>query len=330
MIESRSVSEWLQECHTPIVLTHRRPDGDALGATAALHRYLTSLGKKPQTALFDPVPARYDWLADAVPWLDWETSRDVLAHNCDAVIIADTCSLNQLESALEFLRQAPRILVIDHHQTYDDIGTRPGDLRVFDDTAAATCLMVHELLRDLGATVDETTAQALFAGIATDCGWFRFSNTDARVLEAAAALVSLGVAPHRLYSLIHEREHPARLRLAARMLDRMQLHADGRLAVLSLRPADFEATGADRTMTDDLVNEPGKLAGVVATIMFTEEEDGTIRANFRSKHTLDVADLATRYGGGGHARAAGARLHGAWDATLPRVIEEAAQGLGSA
>jgi len=102
----------------------------------------------------------------------------------------------------------------------------------------------------------------------------------------------------------------------------MELHADGRLAVLFLRPADFEATGADDTMTEDLVNEPSRLGGVEATLLFTQEADDLVRVNFRSKSTLDVSELARRFGGGGHARAAGARLMGAWERNVPRVIAE--------
>ena len=106
------------------------------------------------------------------------------------------------------------------------------------------------------------------------------------------------------------------------MLGKLELKADGKLAVLYLRGADLEAAGADDTMTSDLVNEATRLADTEATLLFTEESDGTVRVNFRSKRELDVSALATRFGGGGHARAAGARLRGAWDAVVPRVITE--------
>jgi phosphoesterase RecJ-like protein len=114
------------------------------------------------------------------------------------------------------------------------------------------------------------------------------------------------------------------------MLATLALHAGGKLAVMSLRRTDFEATGADRTMTEDLVNEAGRLAGLEATILFTEELDGRVRVNFRSKSTLDVAALARRFGGGGHARAAGARPAGPWDEVVPRVVAETTAALDAA
>jgi phosphoesterase RecJ-like protein len=94
-----------------------------------------------------------------------------------------------------------------------------------------------------------------------------------------------------------------------------------------LRRADFEATGADSSMTENLVNEATRLGSTEATLLFTEEPNGIVRVNFRSKRQLDVAALARRFGGGGHARAAGARLRGDWDHVVPHVITETMEAL---
>ena len=96
---------------------------------------------------------------------------------------------------------------------------------------------------------------------------------------------------------------------------------------MRLRRDDFTAAGADRRLTEDLVNEAGRMAGIEAILLFTEEPDGKVRVNFRSKERLDVAALAQRFGGGGHARAAGARPPGAWDEVVARVIAETERGL---
>ena len=231
--------------------------------------------------------------------------REIVTADCDSVVLLDTCALAQLEPIAGFLCGAPRMLVIDHHATHDPIGTRDGDLRLFDETACATCQIVAEWIRSRGLGYDEPLATALFTGIATDCGWFRFSNTDARTMRMAADLVEAGADVSRIYAAIYQREPPSKLRLIAHMLDHLELWADGKLAVMSLRPADFEQTGADFSMTSDLVNEAGRLASTEATILFTEEPDNTIRVNFRSKQTLDVSEIARRFGGGGHVRGRG-------------------------
>ncbi|RMF70803.1 MAG: hypothetical protein D6744_18900, partial [Planctomycetota bacterium] len=232
------------------------------------------------------------------------------------------CAASQLEPIGPFLAQAPRTLVIDHHATRDPIGTREGDLRYFDESAGATALIVFEWLRACGAEIDRELATALYVGIATDSGWFRFSNTDVRMMQAATDLVGLGVDPNAVYNAIYQQDSHAKLRLIARMLENLEVLGDGKLAVMQLRPEDFRATGADDSMTADLINEATRLAGTEATLMITQESDDIIRVNFRSKSSLDVSQLARRFGGGGHARAAGARLHGKWDYVVPRVIDE--------
>jgi phosphoesterase RecJ-like protein len=320
----------LEDCRRPLLVTHRRPDGDAIGALAAMTLALRELGLDPQPTLLEPLPPRYELLRQAVRWHRWDQERDALIAQSDAVVIVDTCAWSQLEELADYLPRAPRTLVIDHHPTPDPIATRPGDLRVLDQTAGAVCLLVTEWLRAIGLRLNTQMATALLTGLGTDCGWFRYSNTDARVLRTAAELVEAGAPADRIYRIIYEQAPPARLRLIGRMLGSLELHADGRLAVMTLRQADFQAADADHTMTEDLVNEGGRLAGVEAVLLFTEEADGRVRVNFRSKQVLDVSELAGRFGGGGHVRAAGARPSGTWDEVLPRVIAATLAALGTA
>ncbi|MFO0837043.1 MAG: bifunctional oligoribonuclease/PAP phosphatase NrnA [Phycisphaerae bacterium] len=325
--EIDAVNAWLEQSQRPLLLSHRRPDGDALGALTAMSLALTRMGREPTVGLFDALPERFARLRSGAKWRLWDDSRELLAQHADSVVILDTCSLSQLEPALDYLRSAPRMLILDHHATRDPLGERAGDLRVFDESAAAACLIVAEWLWASGFQCDAPIAEALFIGIATDCGWFRYSNTDARTLRAAARLVECGVNPAELHRELYQQDPEAKLRLIARMLSSMELHANGRLAVLKLRQSDFAASGADGSMTEDLVNEAGRLAKTEATALFTEEAETLVRANFRSKQWLDVAELARRYGGGGHSRAAGARLRGAFDTVVPRIVAEIAEVL---
>lgn len=312
------------------MLTHRRPDGDALGAVAGVALAIKQLGAEPTCMLFErPFSPRYPFLESAVAWQFWTDGGPEAAQRCDAVIIVDTCSWSQLEPAAEFLRTAPRTLVIDHHPTRDAIATRPEDLRFCDPSASATCLLVAEWLQATGLKLTPAIADALFAGLATDCGWFRFSNTDARTLRTAAALCEAGAAPNALYRPIYERDPAAKLRLIGRMLLSLELHAGGLIAVMKLRQRDFAETAADRAMTEDLVNEAGRLADIEAMLLFTEEDRGVVRVNLRSKSRLDVSQLAARFGGGGHARAAGARVTGTMDDVVARVLQAATTALGS-
>lgn len=316
---------WLGEYHRPLLLTHRRPDGDAIGSVVAAALALKSLGKEPLAAFFDPFPSKYDFLRGGVTPYFWEDAHDVLTAECDAVIVLDTCALSQLEPAQFFLQQAPPTLVIDHHATRDPVGTRDRDLRLFDETAGACALLVAEWIQRTDIALTPEIATALFTGIATDCGWFRFSNTDSRMMSACATLVAAGVNVGLIFNRLYQQEPEGKLRLVAHILSSMQLLSGGRLAVMTLRDADFARLGADRTMTEDLVNEAGRLAGVECMLLFTEEADGEVRVNLRSKEQLDVAEIARRFGGGGHVRAAGCRLRGGWDRRVPAFIQEMEQ-----
>ena len=322
-----SLTTWLAECHQPVLISHERPDGDSLGAMAGMAQALSRQGADPVAALYEPLPSKYGFLDSAAKWHVWDDVRELVRGDCDAVVLLDTCALAQLEPVAEFLTQAPRTLVIDHHATRDPIGMRAGDLRLFDDTASATCLIVAEWIRSIGVAFDEPLATALFTGIATDCGWFRFANTDARTMRLAADLVEAGADASGIHAAIYQRDPPARLRLIAHMLTHLELKADGQLAVMYLRSTDFAETGADSNMASELVNEATRLASTEATLLFVEEPDRTIRVNFRSKRELDVSALARRFGGGGHVRAAGARLSGEWGSVVSRVVAETIEAL---
>lgn len=324
----QAAAAWLARAKRPLLLSHRRPDGDALGSLAAMSLTLRAGGAEPCVALFDPLPARYSLIEPLAEWHAWEAARDSLAPRCDRLIVLDTCSAAQLEPAVEFLKKAPPTLVIDHHQTRDaGIGDRPGDLRVIDAAASSCARLVLRVCQAMPVRLGERLATALFTGMATDTGWFRFSNADADTLEAAARLVAAGARPAEIYDAIYQQEPAAKLRLIGRMLGSLEMHAGGKLAVLRLRRADFAASGADRGMTEDLINEVGRIGGTEATLLFTEDEAGVTRVNLRSKRVLDVAALAARHGGGGHVRAAGCRLTGDFEQVSRSFVDEAVASL---
>jgi phosphoesterase RecJ-like protein len=265
------------------------------------------------------------------PLADWRIWADFAADAAafGALVVLDTCSNSQLEPVAEFLTRAPRTLVIDHHATRDAIGTRAGDWRLIDESASANALILAEWALHERILLTPAIAAALLVGIATDCGWFRFSNADARTLRAAAELANRGVKLDELHAALYQQEPVAKLRLIGLLLGSLEMHANGRLAVMYVRPADFAKAGADRGMTEDLVNEAGRAAGVECTLLFCEEDNGEIRVNLRSRKQIDVAAIARIHGGGGHARAAGCRLRGAWDEVVPAFVARVAGMLES-
>ena len=343
----------------PLLVSHVKPDGDALGSLMAMRLWLRSgradgrSGAEPTVLLYDQVPSRYDSLigGSGVAILGNDFTESDL-NRVDGVIVLDTCAYSQLDPIAEWLRTSKQPkLVVDHHVTRDELA----DLYLIDESAAATSLILLDWARAVGWPIEPRIAEALLVGIATDTGWFHHSNTDARALAAASELTACGAHLYQLYEHLYQCESPGRLRLLAAALDSMELLAGDRLAVLTLPSAVFKRTGATREETEGIINEPLRIGSVVVSVLLVEQEDGTVRASFRSRAghppqvpggaqtcgqddrlaaggtpdtswgepDIDVAAIAQSFGGGGHRRAAGARMNGnlawAYRAVIERV-----------
>ena len=312
---------------TPVLLTHTRAAGDALGSLIALRSILTALGREPTSLTFEPAAAKYRWLVDEIAidvWGDGDPPRCI--RQADGVIVCDTCTYNQLEPAADWLRSLRHdgsipILAIDHHVTRDDIA----DDHLTDTTAAAVCIVLYELAQANGWPLDIAAATALFVGIATDTGWFRYSNTDARTLAAAARLVDAGLNPNVIYDRLFQSDAPHRVRLFGAALRDLELHHDGATAVMTVSADTLESFGASPNDTEDLISEALRIQSVeVAVLLCQQDRDpGTpVKVSFRSRSRVDVAALAARFGGGGHVRAAGARITGSLLDVKERILRE--------
>jgi phosphoesterase RecJ-like protein len=197
-------------------------------------------------------------------------------------------------------------MVIDHHMSQDDLGA----VALVDTSAEATGRLVYEALQAVDAPLSASTANNLFAALATDTGWFRHSNTSAATFALAEKLVQAGAQPTPLYEQLYEQNTLPRLRLSGLVLERLQVTAGGAIAYTEVRRSDYQATGALPADTEDLINYCRSLTGVEVAIFFMEQPDGGVKVSFRSRLRVDVAKLAEQFGGGGHRRAAGAILSG--------------------
>jgi phosphoesterase RecJ-like protein len=310
-----AVADCLRNARKIVITTHLRADGDALGSLAALCWAARAAGKDCRMALGEPLPRRYGFIFGQERPEPLDRFAD-LAAGADALVVVDTCAEAQLQPMLESLRaNRAKVAVIDHHATGDDLS----DTTWSDTTAAAAGVMTAEMIDLLGWPMDRPTAEALFVAIATDTGWFRYNNTDARVLAQASRLLALGARPNILYTELYHCDRVERIRLLAAALDSLELLADGQLAVLTLAMDDFVRTGATGEETEEFVNEPLRIAGVEASVIFVEDGE-RIRVSLRSRSRVDVAQVARRFSGGGHARAAGCRIVGDLANVKERVL----------
>lgn len=242
---------------------------------------LRSRGVEAMALLFDAAPGRYAIFHryGAIPVWGADIHEADLA-DVDGVIVLDTCAYTQLRPIADWLRSAtmPK-LAVDHHVTRDELA----DHYLIDESAAAACLILYDWARALDRPMSAEMCEALLIGMATDTGWFRYSNTDDRVLTAAADLVARGANPHELYQQLYQHESPARVRLLGAALGTMELLFEDRLAVMTLSQDAIIKAGATTADTEDIVNEPLRIGPVVVSILLVEAGDDIICASFRSK-----------------------------------------------
>jgi len=304
-----------------VLLTgHAKPDGDALGAGIALGRALESIGKQVERRFIPPIPGNLRFLAEQVAITLHEGKAAEAIDEPDVVVVMDTSAWSQLENLHEWLAaRHAKTIVIDHHLHGDDVGA----MTYVDSRAAAVCEPVATLIDALGVAWDELIGEALYLGIASDTGWFRFSNTRSQTHELAARLHRTGVDHGRIYAESEQSDRPEKLALLARALQSLRLVADGRGAVMVLRRRDFEQTGARDDETERFVDIP-QLVGQIRAVALVVEQNGRTRVSLRSKpedaQAIDVNTLASALGGGGHARAAGAKLDEPVDAVVEKVV----------
>ena len=302
MNELQRIADRLSHCDSLLLLTHARPDGDGLGAIAALSRSAVAVGKRAALLVPDTVPDRYAFLFPHPPAGPERFAE--LADGADAIVVVDTCARAQLDGVAQaVVDRRDKVLVLDHHATADELGS----VQWVDASAAAAGVLVTELIQSLRWPVDATTAEMLLASITSDTGWLQFANTDARCLRQAAWLLEHGVRPDKLYRRLFQCDRPERLALVSRMVSSLRLECGGRLASMVIRRSDFEQSGARADETENLVNEALRIGSVETALLLVETATGEIRVSLRSRDAVDVAAIARQFGGGGHTRAAGVR-----------------------
>jgi bifunctional oligoribonuclease and PAP phosphatase NrnA len=291
-----------------VLTTHVRPDADAIGSEIAMAGLLEQLGKEVLIVNASPRPARLDFLDPNHRCLQiGEQITEQTAADTDVHLILDTSSWSQLaEMGRVFKKTQALKIVVDHHYCAEDLGAHN-----FKDTdAEATGSLVFQFARHLGLRITPEMGTALFAAIATDTGWFRFPSTNPETMRTIGALIELGIRPETLYNQLYEQSTLSRLKLSGRVIERIMLDANGKLAWTYVTLVDYRETGAEPADTEDLVNEALTMSGVEASFILIEQTNGNIKASLRCRSHLDVSRVAGNFGGGGHKQAAGAILPG--------------------
>ncbi len=322
--EFKKTTKLIKKASSVLVTSHTRPDGDAIGSMKAICKTLETLGKKTQPLLLSPPAEWYEFLfKPPAPVLGTDINLENLRNGdfgqYDLVIIVDTNSYVQLPEFNKWLKETNiAVLVIDHHITGDGLGS----VELIDSTAAATGEIIYDLLKYAKWPITETIAEALFIALATDTGWFRFDNTDARVLRNASSLTEHGAKPSQIYQKMYQNYTPERFKLLGKMFESLELKNNDKIAIQHLTKEDFSKTGAINGDTEEFVNECQRIRSVRAAALFVETENGNWRGSLRSDGSVDVREIAQKFGGGGHKMAAGVNMNGPFDIVKEKILAE--------
>ncbi len=304
-----------------LAVGHEHPDADTLGATLAVCRMVEAHGGRATAVCTDPVPSLYDFIPGVERFrLDPEPSVEY-----DLLVVADCGSLDRVGAVgvrnAELFGRLPRV-VIDHHVSND--GRGPSDW--IDPAAAATCEMATLLAVRLGIPLtagDGALAAGLIAGIVMDTATFAHPNATPRTLAVTAALVEAGGPLSDTSRRLYRTKPDEQLRLFGRVLSRLETSADGLVSWSSLLAADHAATGTTGEHSEGIIDLLAQSERAEVAILF-KEQDGSTRISVRTKPGgVDATALTGTFGGGGHARAAGATVALPIDAARPVVLEEA-------
>jgi bifunctional oligoribonuclease and PAP phosphatase NrnA len=313
----------IADAGTTVISCHVNPDGDALGSAMALQLALAGAGRHALVSFSEPfaVAPQYQFLAG----LDGLTPPDQVPANADLFVCFDAGSLDRLGSMIGHFRGAARTVVIDHHAS----NTRFGDVNLIDPQSPASAVLCRELLRRLGLPLDREIATCLYTGLVTDTGRFQYQATTPETHLLAAELLAAGVEQYEVSKTVFETNDIGYLRLIGDSLARITQVPEASLVWTSVTLADLAARGVDMDQTEGLIDLVRTDAASDVAAVLKEQPDGTHKVSLRSKGATDVGAIATHFGGGGHAFAAGFTSDDGQEATVAALVDVLA-GRGAA
>ncbi|MCC6475742.1 bifunctional oligoribonuclease/PAP phosphatase NrnA [bacterium] len=291
-----------------LISSHMRPDPDAIGSVLALREMVETFGGRPVCILEDDCPTRCLSLPGAK---EIRTARELgQVSQYSRVIVVDSGSRTRIGIVEQFIATDALVANLDHHIS----NTRFGAINLVDTDAAASGELLFDLCHELQVKVTKSLATNMLAGVLTDTGRFRHSNTSPRSLQIAAELVEAGAdisaLTEQLYYAIPEED----VRATGRILDTLQMHANGRISTMHVPVRDSVED------PDNIIDIGRAINGVEVAVLLSEMKDGRIRASLRSNSYVNVSEIAAAFGGGGHERAAGFRMSGTIESVERRLL----------
>lgn len=292
-----------------VLTTHVVPDGDAIGSELAFYEYLKQLGKNPEIINHSPTPYFLQFLDKENKILVFKENIDKYKDkilNADLIVILDTNEFSRTRTMEPFIIESKaKKICIDHHL---GIVTENYDYVISDIDAPATCQMLYHIIKkDSTDYINAQAASALYTGIMTDTGSFRYPRTTSETFRICADLIEHGADPVYIYEKINAESPISKIKLLSSFLSSLEFHENNKVCIGMLTKDDFNKAGADETEIDGFSSFIMSLQGVVLGMVVIELQQN-IKLSFRSKGEIYVNKLAQEFEGGGHKNAAGANV----------------------
>lgn len=281
-----------------LIVTHANPDGDAIGSSLGFQLSLKEMGKTSFLALESSPPEMFSFLDGMEEAIVRPDIKDI---NPGLILALDAADQKRVVPSIELIRPKVQLINIDHHPT----NPLYGDLNLVRADANSTSSLVFQVLREMDHRPSQAACKALFTGLVTDTGCFRFEGVNSSTFRLAAEMCECGIDSYQITQFLFE-EHPVeRISLERLMLNRLRFLIGGKVALSELYISDFKESGASLSDGENLVNKLRETRGVEVGVLMTKVSENLTRVSLRSKGRLDVSAIATKFGGGGHRRAAG-------------------------
>lgn len=294
----------IEKAQKVLLISHKRPDGDTLGASCANYWALKQLGKEPTIACIDPVPDRFAFLPDIN-----RTIREFNFRDYDLMIVSDAGASYMTryhEVYPDIFKGDVPVINLDHHASNDNFGV----CNIVDAGSASTTVLQFRFFNFLGIRITPNIATALLTGIYNDTGSLMHSNTNIEVFEITAKLMELGGKVNQVAKSLFRNTPVSTLKLWGRVLENARVNDEG-VTVSIVTWKDIEECGADSEELSGVVDFLNSVPGSKYTCLLNEDKNGFIKGSFRTQRDdVDLAKLAGQFGGGGHKKAAGFSIPG--------------------
>ncbi len=307
----KTISEKIFAAKTVLLFPHKNPDGDSVGACSALSLALRAAGVECYVYA-DEAPKYLSFLNMEAFDRSWDK-----ISNPDVCVAIDCNEYQRLQNRAEIFDRGQTRICIDHHE--HDQGF--GDLYYIDEGAAAACELVYEVIKESGVEITKDIANALYTGIVTDTGSFRYSNTKAETFKMAAELFEIGVDHINIMVNLFNNKNLKKVRCENKAVARAVFFADGKGVISYLTSGEMAAMDAHPQHADEIIDRLRDIEGVEMAAYLEEREDG-IKVSMRSKTYSSVLEICQRNGGGGHVKAAGCTIHSTLENAFA-IIKEA-------